>query len=179
MHNNLPKNANTETFVGLLTANQRKIFAYIMSVIVNVNDSDDIMQETVKLMWKKFDEFRIGSDFLAWATTIAHYHVLEFRKQKRRNELVLTDDVFTCLQDQAATELQDSDDYLVYLNQCMSKLSTNDLGLVRMRYMNGLTVKQIASQFGRNLTSVYRSIARIQDLLRLCIKRQSALEELP
>jgi RNA polymerase sigma-70 factor (ECF subfamily) len=175
--NDLPNNPNTEAFVGLLTANQRKLFAYIMSLVVNVNDADDILQETVKMMWSKFDQFELGTDFLSWAATMAHYRVLEFRKRKQRREVVFDDDVFTRLQSQAMTELQNTDDYLVHLRQCLKKLKAGDLGLIKMRYVNGLPVKEIASRVGRNLQSVYRSIARIQDLLRHCIKRQLASEK--
>jgi len=44
-------------FVGLLAANQRKLFAYIVSLVANVNDADDILQESVYMMMNKFSEF--------------------------------------------------------------------------------------------------------------------------
>lgn len=178
MQNSNSANPNGVQFVSLLTSNQRKLFAYILSIVVNVNDADDIMQETVKTMWKKFADFEIGTDFLAWATTVAYYRILEFRKRKKRSQLVFDDHIFNELHQKAAAELQDTDEYLVYLKECMAKLTARDLRLVKMRYMNGLTVKDISSQFGRNLTSVYRSIARVQDLLRNCIKRQLSSEGL-
>lgn len=176
-NNNSSINSKTEKFVSLLTSNQRKLFAYIMSLVVNVTDADDIMQETVKLMWERFDQFEMGTDFLAWGTTIAYYRVLDFRKRKRRNELVFDDEIFKTLHDQADAELHDAEHYLVYLRHCLKKLKTNDLGLIKLRYVNGLAMKQIASRLGQNLKSVYRSTARIQNLLRYCIKRQLSSEK--
>ena len=169
------KSNTEEKFVSLLTANQRKIFAYIMSLVANVNDADDIMQETVNVMLKKFNEFDLGTDFLAWGTTIAYYRVLDFRKQRARTKLVFDDEIFSRLQNQAKSELQDTDEYLHYLKECMQNLAAKDVGLLRLRYMNGMPVREIASRFGRNIQSVYRSIARIQNLLRICIKRQEVL----
>lgn len=170
--------SNSKEFVSLLAANQRKLFAYIMSLVVNINDADDIMQETVQEMLKRFDRFELGTDFLAWATTIAYYRVLDFRKHKKGEKLIFNDEIFDRLQNQAKTELQDMDDYLVYLRQCMQKLAKTDLGLVNLKYVNGMAVKEIASRFGRTKQSVYRSIARIQDLLRHCIKKRLSAEGL-
>lgn len=177
--NMIPDNHTTSSnreaeFVSLLTANQRKLFAYIMSLVVHVNDADDILQETVQVMLRKFDQFERGTDFLAWATTIAHYRVFDFRKRKAKNELIFDDEIFNRLQHQAHSELQDTDEYLDSLKVCMQKLTTKDLGLLKLRYMSGIPVREIASRYGRNLQSVYRSIARIQSLLRRCIKRQLA-----
>lgn len=172
-HNDPTNSSNTEAeFVSLLTANQRKLFAYIMSLVANVNDADDILQETVQVMLKKFDQFEPGTDFLAWATTIAYYRVFDFRKLKAKKELVFDDEIFNHLHTQAQSELQDTDEYLDSLRVCMQKLATKDIGLLTLRYMNGMPVREIASRYGRSLQSVYRSIARIQDLLRHCIKRQ-------
>ncbi len=170
------KNSNTVAFVEQLTANQRKIFAYIMSLVVNVNDADDILQETVKMMWKKYEQFVPGTDFLAWATTIAHYRVIEFRRQKSRSKVVFDDKVFDSIQNQAMVQIKDTDDYLVYLRQCVKKLQANDISMIKMRYASGCTFKEMASDMGRTLQSVHRSIARIQGLLRHCINRQIASE---
>jgi RNA polymerase sigma-70 factor (ECF subfamily) len=135
------------------------------------------MQETVKLMWERFDQFEIGTDFLAWGTTIAYYRVLTFRKRKQRNELVFDDETFKALHDRSDAELRDAEDYLTYLGLCLKKLKTSDRGLIKLRYVNGLPMKQIAVRLGQNLKSIYRSFARIQSLLRHCIKQQLSSEE--
>lgn len=171
--NDILNDSNSEeNFVTLLTANQRKIFAYIMSLVANVNDADDIMQETAKVMLKEFNQFQLGTDFLAWATTIAHYRVLDFRKKRDRSKLIFNDKIFSCLENQAQSELQSTDEYLHHLRDCMQRLTEKDAGLIKLRYLNGIPVRNIALRFGRNTQSVYRSIARIQNLLRICIKGQ-------
>jgi RNA polymerase sigma-70 factor (ECF subfamily) len=161
-------------FVGLLAANQRKLFAYIVSLVANVNDADDILQESVYVMMNKFHEFEQGTDFLAWATTIAYYRVLEFRRKKSKQELFFDDETLSCLHEEAKSELQDADDYIGHLKDCMRKLSDNDFNLVKLRYSNDMSVRDIASRFGRTIQSIYRSISRVENLLRICIERQVA-----
>ncbi len=54
-------NKKTKIFLSLLMANQRRINSYILSVVPNFSDADDIMQETISVMWRKFDRFeKIG-----------------------------------------------------------------------------------------------------------------------
>lgn len=161
-------------FVGLLAANQRKLFAYIVSLVANVNDADDILQESVYMMMNKFSEFEQGTDFLAWATTIAYYRVLEFRRKMSKQELVFDEETLSCLHEEARAELQDADDYMEHLKDCMRRLSDNDFNLVKLRYSKDMPVRDIASRFGRTIQSVYRSISRVENLLRICIERQAA-----
>ena len=174
--NTISNSLKAEEFVELLTANQRKIFAYIMGLVLNVNDADDILQETVKIMWNKYDQFEAGTNFLAWATTVAHYRILEFRRQKGRSKIIFDDQVFDTLQSQAFSETQDVDEYLSYLKHCLDKLKDTDRDIIKLRYTNGFTLQEIASRLGRSFQSVHRSIARIQTLLRNCINRQLASE---
>jgi len=67
-------------FMGLLVSNQRCIWAFILSLIPSKVDAEDVLQETLLEMWRKFDTFEIGTDFVAWGVTVAKYKVFEFRK---------------------------------------------------------------------------------------------------
>jgi RNA polymerase sigma-70 factor (ECF subfamily) len=52
-------------FLGLLVPNQRRIQAFILTLVPNVADAEDIYQETLSEMWNKFDSFEVGTDFVA------------------------------------------------------------------------------------------------------------------
>ena len=74
-----PGQLETERFLHLLTANHHRIYAFIMTLVPNSNDADDIMQETTTVMLKKFGEFELGTDFVAWGIAVAHYVILSFK----------------------------------------------------------------------------------------------------
>ncbi len=42
---------------------------------------DDVLQDTLAVMWKKFDNFKIGTDFVAWGKTIARYKIMNHLKK--------------------------------------------------------------------------------------------------
>jgi len=68
---------NTE-FVQLLTAHQRSLYLYIITLLPNPADVDDVLQSTNMVLWSKADEFVPGTDFGAWARRVAHFEVLAF-----------------------------------------------------------------------------------------------------
>lgn len=72
--------------VGLLTRNQRKIFAYIYTLVPNRADAEDILQETSVTIYKKFAEFELGTDFVAWANRIAWWKVKAAQQKIRAFE---------------------------------------------------------------------------------------------
>ena len=73
------KENNIDLFVRLLAKYQGQIYSYILSVIGNFNDSDDILQETSSKLWQMFDQYESGTDFLKWSLSVAYYRILEYR----------------------------------------------------------------------------------------------------
>ncbi|MBN2842447.1 MAG: sigma-70 family RNA polymerase sigma factor [Sedimentisphaerales bacterium] len=153
---------DTAEFVQLLTVNQRKIYSYILKMVVNYNDADDIMQETTAVMWKKIGSFERGSNFLGWAIRIAHYNILAFRKSNRC--LILDDELLDQLHVQVEESSGQHEQNLLWLRECLAGIKHADLELVKERYMKGLTVKEMAKLSSKAPQSLYRSLGRIHDL---------------
>ncbi len=112
-------------FVHLLTINQRKIYSYILKLVANFNDADDIMQDTTAIMWKKYDTFIPGTNFLGWAVRIAHYNILSYRTKKGKERLIIDDELFESIQIKAVKSNDTLDSKLKYLKECLSKLRFN------------------------------------------------------
>lgn len=173
------QNVQTEKFIDLLNLHQRKIYAFIISLVGNYNDADDILQETARMMWQKFGEFREGTDFLAWARTIAYYRVLDFRNRHKRDCRLFTPEILEVLKKQTEDQLMDFDHYRGFLTQCLQSLKHDDLQLIHQKYSLSKSIKEISTQYGRSTQAVYRSIGRIHNLLRRCIKQKIQLEGQP
>src|SRR4051812_30687389 len=74
-----------DAFVQLLGQSQRRIFLFVMSMVPNWSDAEEIIQETNLLLWREFDKFQPGTNFAAWACRIALNQTLAWRKRKRRD----------------------------------------------------------------------------------------------
>ncbi len=167
----------TEQFLRLLLPNQKRIYAYILTLVPHWSDADDIMQETTTAMWRKFDEFERGTDFVAWGVSIARYEVLRFRRKQGANRLQFSDDLLNMIAQQVEAAANQADERLDALNECLEKLPERDRKLIRLRYESDVTIRTVAERVGRPVQGMYKAMARIHDALLQCIRRSLAAEE--
>lgn len=160
-------------FVSLLTTQQARIYSYILSLVPCFNDADDILQETTRLMWEKFDEFKMGTDFLAWGKKFAYFLVLEYYRKKKKENQFYFDNMLISKLDQNFKQISDvSKDYQGYLKGCIKKLKEQDRRLLTLRYYKNQSAKDLANRFGCSIQYIYRNISRIHQLLLACIQRK-------
>jgi len=74
----------TREFVRLLSLYEQELSGYIVSLVPNWADGDEIAQETKLRLWEQFERYDSAKDFGAWARTIAHFMVLAYRKRSKR-----------------------------------------------------------------------------------------------
>jgi RNA polymerase sigma-70 factor (ECF subfamily) len=153
----------TKEFISLLSINQIRIYAYIISIIGNFNDADDIMQETTIKMWQKFSEFESGTDFLTWGICIAYYKIKEFRK--KRNVPQLSDELIDILHKKAPEQINNTNLYIEKLDDCLRKLKIADYTLVSHRYISGYSVVELSKRFNVTIQAIYLRLSKIQGFL--------------
>ena len=159
-----------ERFLRLLMTNQNRIYAFILALVHNCADADDIMQETTTLIWRKFDEFEPHTDFIAWALTIARYKTLQYLDKYRDDRVLFSARLLEMIQEQMPKKLEGTGERKKALKKCLAKLGEYDQRLVVMRYQNKLTIKKVAALIGVSVHIMYRTMARIHKSLRICIR---------
>lgn len=174
----MSESSKTDEFLRLLMANQKRIFAFILTMVPNQVDADDLFQETVLLMWSKFDSFTRGTSFAAWGYTIAKYQILSVRKRHSTRSVLLSQAAMDLLHEESEPFVEQSDSRTQALRKCLGKLDQRDYELICLRYRDEISVKSIAEQMGRSIKSVYKRIARIHDVLLRCVRRTLGPEEL-
>src|SRR5579872_6953512 len=81
-----------EQFVRLFLQNQKRIHGLILALVPRSPDADDILQEASAVLWQKFGEFKLGTNFAAWALRIARYQVLAYYTSQKRQRARLSDE---------------------------------------------------------------------------------------
>ena len=167
----MDSNKKTDVFLSLLMTNQRRINSYVLSVVPNLSDADDIMQETISVMWRKFDEFEIGTDFANWGMKVAYYCILGHRRKKAKDKLVFSETLFQQIHEIAAEKQQSTEARIEHLRKCIGKLQSTDQRLLKARYELNYSAQNLAVQLDRSVQYVYKHLARIHHTLHLCVKR--------
>lgn len=163
-------NIEHRRFVSLLVPNQKRIQAFILTLVPNVNNAEDIYQETLSTMWDKFSTFEKGTDFVAWGVTIAKYKVLEFRAKQQKNKVQFTDKIYGMLESVATSNMSIANDRLDALKNCVHKLSAKEKELLKMRYSLDLSFRKMSLRVGKTSPAIYRIMASIHSKLALCVR---------
>ena len=174
----MSEDSKTNEFLRLLMANQKRIYAFILGMVPNHEDAEDLFQETVLVMWSKFDGFTRGTSFTAWGIAIAKYQILGVRKRFSRRNLQFSQAALELLQKDSDYFIEQIDSRMQALRGCIRKLNQRDFELIRMRYEDEIAVKTIAERLGRSVQSVYKRMAHIHDVLVQCVRRTISREEL-
>lgn len=164
-------------FVGLFIRSERRVFAYLMTVLGHAGDAEDVLQQTCVILWSKFDEFEPGSDFAAWAIRTAYLTARNHLRGKSRSRVRFSQAMFEAAADQAAARSAQADAVHEALGDCLKRLPAEDQNIIRERYELDASVATIAERLARSVHAVYRSLARIHAALHRCVTSQLAAEE--
>ena len=162
------------SFVNLVLEAQRGLNAYILTLVPNLADADDILQETNSTLLRKAGEFEQGTRFWSWACRVAYYEVLAFRKRRQRDRVAIGFDekLLETIGGEAAGLFADLDKRLLALDDCLGRLKEQDRQLVALRYRDDQNAGQIAGVVGRTVRAVYQALYRIRHDLAQCVKHK-------
>src|SRR4051795_12375565 len=158
----------------LMTRHQRQIFLYIYLLVPNRSDAEDLLQETSLVICEKFNDFREGTDFVAWACQIAYWRVRYSRQKFARSKVVFDQEIVDVLAQTAGTMAEELDDRHAALEQCLERLHPRDRGLLIARYEPGGSVEEAARRSGRTVQTAYKALARLRKLLLDCVTTKLA-----
>lgn len=164
-------------FVGLLTRHQPDLLAYIISLLPGDPEVPDIIQKSNLVLWNKRAHFREGTDFVAWAFSIARFEVLNhLKKQRRARPVLLDEELLETLSAEARESLDSPDRRLVALEICLGHLRPQDRELLEHRYRAGSDLKEYADRQGRSVSALSVTLNRLRTILRRCVTRRLAAE---
>jgi RNA polymerase sigma-70 factor (ECF subfamily) len=161
----------TEEFIRLLMSSQHRIYAFILTLIPHTSDADDIMQETSAVMWRKYSDFSVVTDFVAWGIRIAHNKILEFRRNKATRSMQFSENICQMMAEDCITHYDLTQVKLDALDNCIAKLKDGDRKLVRERYEQNYSIKELAGRLNCPLYTVYRAVGKIHDVLIRCMRQ--------
>jgi RNA polymerase sigma-70 factor (ECF subfamily) len=158
-----------EMFLALHVQNHNRLSAFVHTLVPSWQDAEEIVQDTLVVLWRKFDEFDPGTSFFSWAARVAQYEVLNYRRKNRHREMILADDVLEALATTALESMDDVDLQRAELEHCIKKLSDRERELLRLRYANGGNIQSAAASLNRTTGHVQRMLRNIRAGLLRCI----------
>ena len=158
-----------EAFRKLYEDTDRTIYGFILSIVKNPQDAEEVMQETYMKVWTSAPGYRAQGKPLAWMFTIArNLCYMRFREQKHRSDLGL-DDLDGAETGQLCPQIEDAADKLV-LKAALKTLKEEERQIVLLKNSSGLKHREIAEVLGMPLATVLskynRAMKKLERYLR-------------
>jgi RNA polymerase sigma-70 factor, ECF subfamily len=180
-HDSRPSRGDEQraAFARVFAQHDRWLFGYLLTLLGNAGDAEDVFQETCVVLWREYEAFDLSTNFMNWAGTVAFNQVRRFRRTLARREKTLSDEVVDMLSAEVITRSEILEARRLALHGCLQKLAPSDRQLVEQCYSDGRgTIREAAERLGRPTNTVYKALNRIRRALHACIDRRLSMEGL-
>jgi RNA polymerase sigma-70 factor (ECF subfamily) len=161
-------------FVRLLTQSHQRLLGYLLSLLGNRHDAEDVLQRASMTMWRRLETFEPGTDFLAWASTVAFYEAKNFLRVAARSPLRFDDDLLALIAAERIEDLRQFDPRLEALEHCLKRLDATQRALVHAVYHEGAEIGALADRLGRAPQTMYNRLHLIRRALAECVEQRLA-----
>ena len=140
-----PKTQN-EAFQKLLHTYQRPLYHHIRNIVLNHDDTDDVLQNTFIKIFQNLKNFKGESKLFSWMYRIATNESLTFIKQKARKLKVSTEELNTKSIDNLVSDVYfEGDEIQLKLQKAIALLPTKQQLGFKMKYFEELKYEEIAA----------------------------------
>ena len=168
-----------DAFARMFAQHDRWLYSYLVTLLGSTAPAEEVFQEVCVVLWREYETFELGTDFVRWVAVIAHNQVRKYRRQRKHSGFHLRDGTMDLLAAEAVERVDLFDYRRDALQQCLSKLSPADRSLVEACYEDHkVNFKATAHRLGRPENTVYKALNRIRRVLYECINRTLTSEGL-
>ena len=160
----------TISFVLEIIGAQGRLYAYILSLLLDRDRAHDVLQQTNLILLEKESEFQWGTNFGAWACSVAFYEVLSERRSRSRDRHLFNDDLLALIAVDAEAESLSVDQRREALEKCLQTLTRPQRNLLTARYGPGGSVEGMAEALKKTPGAVSAMLHRIRAKLAKCIE---------
>lgn len=165
-------NAQTKetAFKKLVHEYQRPLYNLIRSIVLNHDDSDDILQNTFIKIFQNIDKFKGESKLFSWMYRIATNEALTFMKSKAFKNKISNEELQTKLIDNLAADVYfDGDEIQLKLQKAMLLLPEKQQLVFKMKYFQELKYEEMSTILGTSVgalkASYHFAVKKIEDYL--------------
>lgn len=149
----------------------RALLIGFLRLIAPQDVAEDAVQETYIVLQRTQERFAAGADPGAWVRGIARNLARQALTRRARQQAQPPEALIDLFDQSAAlAEAEDGgDEEREQLGRCLAALSAGNRELVRARYQDGLSLKQLAERSGRSAGAIQVALSRLRATLFACI----------
>lgn len=149
--------------------------AYIGSITRNYHLAEDVFQEICVKVIGRTEEFDSPEHLLNWFRRSARNRAIDLIRAREGRFIGLSPEALAILEEQWDRDDEfTSGEAMAVLSDCIEELTPRSREILRMRYHENRSGKDVAARLDRKVESIYQAIARIHKSLGDCVRRRTA-----
>ncbi|SFI74639.1 sigma-70 family RNA polymerase sigma factor [Planctomicrobium piriforme] len=168
--------SSDDAFVGEFAANQRRIYAYVVSLAPSWDAADEIFQRVSLSLWAKRRNYQSDHPFVVWASGFVRIEVRKYLSERHQGMQTLSDDAAARVEESLRRQGEVLDERLNALQGCVQSLPPRQQRLLQDCYGGLHSLQEVAEEKGITANSLYLQLKRIRDLLYRCVTTKIAAE---
>jgi RNA polymerase sigma factor (sigma-70 family) len=157
-------------FNQLLQKYQERLYWHIRKIVLNHDDADDVLQNTLIKVWKSVRNFRSESGLFTWLYRIATNESLSFLKMKKKKGFAPWVDVEQHMgEDLEADPWFNGDEIQLKLQQAILKLPDKQRIVFNMKYFEEFKYEEMSEILGTSVgalkASYHHAVKKIESML--------------
>ena len=171
--------AAQQQFLSLFLRSEREVFRYVASLVPNVADAEDIVQQTALALWEKFDAYDPTQPFTPWACRFALNKTRQWLERRQRWQALLEGGLAEELAQRREELRPELEAQFRHLEGCLGKLPEEQRSLVEGYYYHREGIEKLATNSSRTVAATYKTLQRVRLALQVCIENAAKPEGIP
>jgi RNA polymerase sigma-70 factor (ECF subfamily) len=139
------ENTRNLAFHRLVKLYQERLYWHIRKILLNHEDTDDVLQNTFVKVWKSIGSFREESTLYTWLYRIATNEAITFLNSKKRRTLLPLNDVSDYLMENLTSDPYFEGDQLqMKLQQAILQLPEKQRIVFNMKYFDEMKYEDMS-----------------------------------
>lgn len=160
-----------EAFRKLVQLYQKPLYNHIRNIVLNHDDTDDVLQNTFIKVYQNLKNFKGESKLFSWMYRIATNEALTFLQQKAKKQGITSEEI----QEKALKNLEsdiffDGSEIQLQLQKAIALLPEKQQLVFKMKYFEELKYEEIAeivdTSVGALKASYHIAVKKIEEFLK-------------
>ena len=155
----------------IVTKYQTKIYWHVRRLVVDHEDSSDIVQDVFVKAWQAFSSFRKDSAIYTWLYRIATNEAISFLNKKKKRSMISFNDVEHALSEKLESDqFFNGDEIQKKLQKAILTLPTKQRAVFNLRYFDEIKYEDMAKILDKSegalKANYHHAVNKIEEYLK-------------
>lgn len=159
-----------DTFRQIIREYQERVYHVIRKMVIDHDETDDLVQEVFIKVWQKRDSFQGDSQLFTWIYRIAVNEALQYLRKKKRHSLVSIQDDNGLENTLRAQMSPDAEEIQFQLQKGIALLPDKQRAVFIMRYYDELSYEEITNVLGGSTgglkANYHHAVKKLENFLK-------------